>query len=85
MKKSVTLLAMLYITIAVLAPHCNPDKCGDCDGIADSVDNCLTVPNPDQADLDGDGVGDACDNCPTLANPDQADNDGDGNGDACPK
>ena len=34
----------------------------DGDGYEDSVDNCPTVPNPDQtADLDADGIGDACD------------------------
>lgn len=32
----------------------------DGDGVADLVDNCPGVPNPDQADSDGDGVGDAC-------------------------
>jgi hypothetical protein len=34
----------------------------DGDGVADAVDNCRQVSNPDQADLDGDGEGDACDN-----------------------
>jgi hypothetical protein len=43
----------------------------DGDGIPDSIDNCPTVPNPDQADFDGDGVGDVCDNCPHVFNPDQ--------------
>ena len=44
----------------------------DGDGVFDGVDNCPTVPNPDQADADGDGVGDACDSC--------TDTDGDGFG-----
>jgi hypothetical protein len=70
----------------------------DGDGIADIIDNCPLVPNPDQRDTDGNGVGDACndandpdgdefegslDNCPTVANPDQSDRDHDGIGDAC--
>src|SRR5262249_19772887 len=33
----------------------------DGDGVIDCQDNCPTVPNPDQADLDGDGLGDRCD------------------------
>ena len=33
----------------------------DGDGVPNDLDNCPTVPNPDQADSDGDAVGDACD------------------------
>ncbi|MFO7719720.1 MAG: hypothetical protein R6W85_04680 [Gillisia sp.] len=55
----------------------------DDDGIDDDLDNCPTVPNPDQTNSDGDSHGDACDNCPFVDNEDQADTDGDGVGDAC--
>src|SRR5690242_7187374 len=33
----------------------------DSDGVADASDNCASVANGSQADLDGDNVGDACD------------------------
>ncbi|MBE3109770.1 MAG: VWA domain-containing protein [Acidobacteria bacterium] len=37
----------------------------DDDGIANEIDNCPAVANPDQADSDSDGVGDACEPTPT--------------------
>src|SRR5436190_11182466 len=36
----------------------------DGDTVADSADDCLRVPTPDQSDTDGDKVGDLCDMCP---------------------
>jgi len=68
----------------------------DGDAWIDDCDNCPTLANSDQVDLDADGQGDVCDddddgdglsddadNCPNVANPDQADEDGDGVGDGC--
>src|SRR5260221_2157401 len=57
----------------------------DGDGLVEcgSFDNCPSVYNPDQRDIDGDGVGDACDNCIRVQNADQSDQDGDKVGDVC--
>jgi hypothetical protein len=66
---------------AVLGPDALLDSDGD--GIPDSIDNCPSIPNPDQHDKDGDGRGDVCDPCPHIANPNEVDTDGDGIGDEC--
>ncbi|RLE17834.1 MAG: hypothetical protein DRJ50_13610 [Actinobacteria bacterium] len=58
-----------------------PDS--DQDGVIDSADNCVRVPNDGQLDVDGDDLGDICDNCPSDANASQSDGDGDGAGDLC--
>ena len=55
----------------------------DSDDVPDSIDNCPTVANANQANADGDSIGDVCDNCPNVDNPGQEDTDGDGEGDAC--
>ncbi len=67
----------------------------DKDGITDAKDNCISVANKDQADLNKNNRGDACedsdfdgvinatDNCPDLPNPNQQDEDSDGKGDHC--
>jgi hypothetical protein len=56
--------------------HLDPSIIGD-------RDNCPTVWNLDQADLDSDGVGDLCDNCQFDRNPAQTDSNSDGQGDLC--
>lgn len=46
-------------------PTCDPSAPfraldADADSIPDATDNCVTIPNPDQADRNSDGEGDAC-------------------------
>ncbi|MDY6929443.1 MAG: right-handed parallel beta-helix repeat-containing protein, partial [Pseudomonadota bacterium] len=53
----------------------------DGDGVNNDLDNCPTISNPDQADLDGDGFGNRCDidvDGDGIANSNDRDNDNDG-------
>ncbi|MBI4470858.1 MAG: thrombospondin type 3 repeat-containing protein [Acidobacteria bacterium] len=82
--------------VAVCTCGLDPLQDSDVDGVADIVDNCPSLFNPEQDDADGDGAGDECDpdddddgvldqadNCPVDANSEQNDDDLDGVGDAC--
>jgi hypothetical protein len=69
----------------------------DRDGVPDILDNCVSISNLDQKDVNNNGRGDACDdfdqdgilnprdNCPNNPNRYQEDADGDGVGDVCDK
>jgi hypothetical protein len=74
----VLLAVVLLAGAAVGAPagadtraECGAGPCPDTDedGLADDVDNCMFVRNPDQVDSDGDSAGDACDTGETAAAP----------------
>ncbi len=55
----------------------------DGDEVLSVVDNCPSVANPEQTDVDFDSVGDACDVCTEVADPEQIDADADGYGNRC--
>jgi hypothetical protein len=60
-----------------------PSEWGQVDLVGSACDNCVTVANAGQQDLDSDQRGDACDNCSSSYNPFQDDFDVDRRGDAC--
>lgn len=53
----------IYVGSPSPPPPPPPPPSGDADGdgVPDAYDNCPTIPNHDQADLDQDHIGDACD------------------------
>lgn len=56
-------------------PAPTPDD-ADNDGVIDSIDNCPSIANADQADADNDGIGDVCDSSTVPTNnPPVAQND----------
>jgi hypothetical protein len=98
MRRSVTVIGTLATMIGLMfASGASADREGgvpeldgqiaallaDGDGVLDEDDNCVEVPNEDQADLDLDAVGDVCDNCLEAPNPAQDDCDDDYCGNLC--
>ena len=88
------------LQIAYVSPRNNPNYTiadMDKDGVSDLRDNCVSVANSDQEDINSNCRGDTCDdfdqdsimnnkdNCPNLPNRDQRDTDDDGLGDVCDK
>ena len=66
---------LFIICLFLIVAACKEDDAlsdVDADGIPDTVDNCPSVANPNQLDVDMDGIGDACDSVNGLDN----DNDG---------
>lgn len=52
-----------YVLVLSASPSGGGEHDADYDGVADSTDNCATMPNADQRDDDADGVGNPCDTC----------------------
>ena len=89
-------IQVLTVPSGQCTPGAVPPSDSDGDGIPNGSDNCPSVANTSQSNIDGDGLGDACDpdmdgdgvangsdNCPVNPNASQSNMDGDGLGDAC--
>lgn len=66
------LLVVKYAGLTKTLTYIFPDGDNDGDGILNSQDNCISVSNSNQNDMDNDGIGDACDS------QDNRDSDSDG-------
>lgn len=88
------------LKFSYIAPQSNPSYIIadiDNDGTPDIHDNCISVSNTDQLDINNNGRGDVCDDfdndgvmntvdsCPNVPNRTQEDTDGDGIGNVCDK
>ncbi|KKU81514.1 MAG: Peptidase S15 [Parcubacteria group bacterium GW2011_GWA1_47_8] len=86
------------LRLAPVAAQANPGYTpadSDLDGVPDTRDNCVSISNADQTDVNANGRGDACDdfdkdgvmnsldNCVNEPNRNQTDTDGDKIGDVC--
>lgn len=65
--KSLSKALFLAFVVSTLLLSCNTEPVErivtidtDNDGIADSIDNCIGTPNPNQEDNNSDGIGDVC-------------------------
>jgi len=63
---SSTTTTTVVTTIPTTIPTTTMPPDSDGDGIADAIDNCPTVYNPQQLDADGNGTGDCCDAAPAC-------------------
>jgi hypothetical protein len=52
-----------YVLVLSASPVGGVDSDADHDSVADTIDNCPTMPNSDQRDDDEDSVGNPCDGC----------------------
>ena len=55
-------------TAGMDAGSTRPEPDDDLDGVANRIDNCPNLPNPEQTDTDGDNAGDLCDAQPNVFN-----------------